>query len=76
MLLAMMSPEIVIERLTNGPANCLYVSDKEEDAKKAAKVYLVSGSLPKAQMEKLFDAYSTFMWRQGRNDNMEHDESV
>jgi len=76
MLLVMMSPEIAFEHLKNGPKNCLYVSDKEEAAKLAAHTHILDGSLPYEQRLALLDAYSRFMWCQGRDDNMEHDESV
>jgi len=76
MLLVMMSPEITLEHLTGGPKNCLYVSEKEEAAKQAAKAYILAAALPYEQRQALLNAYSDFMWRQGRDDNMEHDESV
>lgn len=75
-LLVMMSPEIALEHLKHGPKDCLYVSDKEEAAKKAAKVHILNNCLPYALRQELLEAFSTFRYREGGYDAMEHDESV
>lgn len=76
MLLVMMQADTALRLLQAGPANCLYVSEGEESARKAAKVYVLDINVDHHMREALLDALCRFHYREGGNDEMPQDESI